>query len=351
MMRALTIALCMSLLLSVHPAAAQDYETSIVTGGASGTYIQIGRDIAKIAADCGRKLEVKESAGSLENVLAVRDRPLTQLGIAQSDVLEYVQTFQADDPVLARAAKGIRIAFPLYDEEIHILARRDIANLAGLTGKRVSTGVKGSGNSLTASLLLDIAKVEPAERVELSPKDSLAALLDGKIDALFYVVGAPAALFAEGQIDPEKFHLLPLTEPVLKELYTPAQIPAGTYSFQTAAVDLVAVKAVLLTFNWVPQRNPYQASACKTVSEFSHLILSRLDQLRESGHPKWKSVNLTALPPGWTVSNCVLEGIAPGYAFSCRKPDGSVVEEGALSASAPEPNQVFVQRVCAQIGC
>ena len=148
MMRALTVALCMSLLLSVHPAAAQDYETSIVTGGASGTYIQIGRDIAKIAADCGRKLEVKESAGSLENVLAVRDRPLTQLGIAQSDVLEYVQTFQADDPVLARAAKGIRIAFPLYDEEIHILRidpdleRRQIERLRAFKARRDSAVVE-----------------------------------------------------------------------------------------------------------------------------------------------------------------------------------------------------------------
>ena len=351
MMRALILALCVATLLPVRPAAAQDYETSIVTGGASGTYIQIGRDIAKVAAECGRTLEVKESAGSLENILAVRDRPLTQLGIAQSDVLEYVQTFQADDPVLARAAKGIRIVFPLYDEEIHVLARRDIANLAGLTGKRVSTGVQGSGNSLTASLLLDLAKVEPAERVELSPKDSLAALLEGKIDAFFYVVGAPAALFAEGQIDGEKFHLLPLTEAVLKELYTPAQIAAATYPFQKDAVDVVAVKAVLLTFNFVPQRNPYQASSCKTVAELSHLILSRLDTLRETGHPKWKSVNLTALPPGWTVSNCVLDGLAPGYAFSCRKPDGTVVEEGALPAGAPEPNQLFVQRVCARIGC
>jgi TRAP transporter TAXI family solute receptor len=351
MMRALIAALCVAMLLPAGPASAQDYETSIVTGGASGTYIQIGRDISKIAAECGRKLEVKESAGSLENILAVRDRPLTQLGIAQSDVLEYVATFQADDPVLARAAKGIRIVFPLYDEEIHILARSDIADLAGLAGKRVSTGVKGSGNSLTASLLLDIAKVEPAERVELSPKDSLAALLEGKIDAFFYVVGAPAALFAEGQIDPQKFHLLPLTESVLKELYTPAQIPAGTYPFQKDAVDLVAVKAVLLTYNWIPARNVYQASSCKTVAEFSHLVLSRLEQLRQSGHPKWKSVDLTALPPGWTVSSCVLEGIAPGYAFSCRKPDGSVVEEGALSAAAPEPNQLYVQRVCARIGC
>jgi TRAP transporter TAXI family solute receptor len=351
MMRALLFALLIAALLPARPAPAQDYETSIVTGGASGTYIQIGRDIAKIGSECGRNLKVQESAGSLENILAVRDRPLTQLGIAQSDVLEYVRTFQADDPVLARAAKGVRIMFPLYDEEIHVLAKRDIADLAGLAGKRVSTGVEGSGNSLTASLLLDLAKVEPAERVKLSPKDSLAALLAGEIDAFFYVVGAPAALFAEAEIDAQKFHLLPLKDPVLQALYTPTRLAAQTYQFQQEPVEVVAVKAVLVTFNFVPSRNPYQASSCRTVAEFSHLILSRLDELKESGHPKWKEVDLTALPPGWTVSDCVLEGLAPGFSFACRHPDGSVVEEGALPADAPQANQIFVQRICARIGC
>jgi TRAP-type uncharacterized transport system substrate-binding protein len=333
MIRTLALALCLALLLPAGPGRAQEYDMNIVTGGASGTYIQIGKDIAAIAAECGVTLKVNESAGSIENVMAVRDRPRTQLGIAQSDVLEYVRTFQSEDPVLARAAKGIRIVFPLYDEEIHVLAKKEITDLQGLNGKKVSTGVEGSGNSLTASLLLDLLKVQPAERVKLNPADSLAALLKGDIDG-------------------QRFHLLPLKESVLQELYTPTKIAAGTYPFQQDPVDVVAVKAVLLTYDWIPKRNAYQASACRTVADFSYLILSRLDQLREKGHPKWKAVDLTALPPGWTVSSCVLDGIAPGYSFSCHKPDGTVVAEGAKpAAQTPEANQIYVQRVCARIGC
>src|SRR5215475_5272916 len=121
MIRTLGLAICLAMLLPAGAGKAQEYETSIVTGGASGTYIQIGKDIAAIGAECGLSMKVQESAGSIENVLAVRDRPRTQFGIAQSDVLEYVRTFQSEDPVLARAAKGIRIVFPLYDEEIHVL--------------------------------------------------------------------------------------------------------------------------------------------------------------------------------------------------------------------------------------
>ena len=44
------------------------------------------------------------------------------------------------------------------------LARRDIAGLDDLAGKRVAIGVENSGTFLTASLILSLAGVEPADR-------------------------------------------------------------------------------------------------------------------------------------------------------------------------------------------
>ena len=81
----------------------------------------------------------------------------------------------------------------------------------------------------------------------------------------------------------------------------------------------------------------------------SHLILTRFDAAA-TGHPKWKSVDVKDIPPGWEVSGCVLDGLEPAYAFTCRKPDGTVVEEG-LGGSGGEPNRLFLQRVCARMGC
>jgi TRAP transporter TAXI family solute receptor len=337
--------------VTLRPVAAQEVEANIVTGGASGTYIQIGRDLAALGAECGLTLNVRESAGSIENMNAVRDRPATQLGVVQSDVLEYFQTFAGDDPALRRAARGIRVAFPLYNEEVHVLARREIAGLADLAGKRVATGVEGSGTRLTADLVLDLVEVAPAERVALGPAEALAALLAGEVDAFFYVVGAPAELFRSDRIDPAAFHLLPLTDPVLAAVYTPTEVAAGTYPFVTEPVKLVAVKAVLVTFDFQRERNAYQAASCGLVADVSHLILTRFDQLREQGHPKWKAVDVKDIPPGWEVSACVLEGLAPGYAFTCRKPDGTVVEEGLSGEAESEPNRLFLQRVCARMGC
>ena len=318
------------------PAAAQEIEGNIFTGVSGGAELAIGQDIAALAAECGLTLNVQESAGGVENMLAVRERRLTQFGLVQSDVLEYFRTFQADDPEIARAAEGIRVAFPLYDEEVQVLARRDVAGLAELSGRRVATGAEGSGTALTAGLVLDLAEAAPAERLALAPAEALDALLAGEIDALFHVGGAPAALFADARIDPAAFHLLPLTDPVLAALYAPAELAAGTYPFVTEPVPVVAVKSVLVTFDFDPRANAYQAASCQMVADVSHLIATRIDRLRDTGHPKWRAVDAAAIPPGWQVSGCVLQGLDPAYPFTCLRPDGSVVREG-VADEAGEP--------------
>ncbi len=335
------------LLMAFGTAQAQQLERNILTGGPSGTYIKFGRDIAGLAAGCGITLNVHESAGSLENFLGVRNRPQTQFGIVQSDVLEYMKTYAAGDPAIARALSGVRIAFPLYNEEVHILARKDIPDLAGLAGKRVAIGVQDSGTFLTASLILDLAKVQPSERLMIGPNDSLSELLAGRIDAFFYVAGAPTELFNSARIDPDAFHLLPITDPVLKSVYVPAQILGGTYPFQPDPVDVVAVKAVLMTYEYDSRRNAYHRASCRAVAEISHLILTQIDELKASGHPKWKSVELGAIPPGWDIGGCVNDGLAPDFEMQCKAPEA--MPDPASGES--DANAAYRARICATIGC
>ncbi|WP_075289098.1 TAXI family TRAP transporter solute-binding subunit [Pararhizobium arenae] len=310
------------------PVHAAEFEKNIMTGGAQGTYIQIGRDIAGLSNTCGLTLNVRESAGSLENFVGVRNRRNTQFGIVQSDVLEYLKTFEANDPEVQQAVKGVRIMFPLYDEEIHILARREIADVKALAGKKVAVGVKDSGTFLTASLVLDILQVEPAEKLPLNPDAALPKLLSGELDAFFYVAGAPASLFAGDTIDGAKFHLLPITQAPLLATYTKARIEAGTYGFQEEPVDLIAVKAVMMTYDYDIKRNAYQRESCKAVSDFSNLVINNLDRLKQTGHPKWKTVDLTALPPGWQVGVCVKAGMALDYKASCTAPAQQTEPDG-----------------------
>lgn len=311
------IALVAASLFAANFAMADFFERNIMTGGPTGTYIQFGRDIAALGKTCGLNLNVVESAGSLENFSALRNRRNTQFGIVQSDVLEYLKTYEAQDAQIQQAVRGVRIMFPLYNEEIHILARRDIADIRGLAGRRVAIGKVDSGTYLTASLMLDILGIKDAQRLEYTQDQALPLLEQGQIDAFFYVAGAPASLFVKNNIDASRFHLLPIRDEALMRTYTPTTIPAGTYSFQNEPVSLVSVKAVLMTFDYEPGKNAYHRESCRSVSDFSRLILDGLERLQGEGHPKWKQVNLTAVPPGWRVGACVRRGLESDYKPTC----------------------------------
>lgn len=340
---AVAVLLAMSFLLP-PVAQAQQFEKNILTGGPSGTYIQFGRNMSEVASTCGVDLQVQESAGSLENFLGVRSRRFTQFGIVQSDVLEYLKTFAADDPAIARAVLGVRIAFPLYNEEVHVLARREIASLADLTGKRVAVGVEDSGTFLTSSLVLDITGTTPAERLTINADAAMDALQNGQIDAFFYVAGAPARVFSSATIDPERFHLVPISDPTLRAVYLPATIPANSYPFQPEPVEVVAVKAVLMTYDYDPRRNAYHRESCKAVSDMAHLVTRKFETLQLNGHPKWQQVDLNDIPPGWDIGNCVNQGLDPGYKLECA---------GDTPPPAPESaaNSIYRNRICATIGC
>ena len=333
---------------SLKPATADAFEKNIVTGGAKGTYIQIGKDLAEVEAQCGLTLNVRESAGSLENLVAVKNRLFTQFGIVQSDVLDYVRSYSANDPELSRSLWGVRIMFPLYNEEIHVLAKRDINSLADLKGRKVAIGAADSGTYLTATLVLDILRVKKAERLAISSADALPKLMSGDIDAMFYVAGAPASLFSDVRIDGSQFHLVDLSEPQLRAAYLAAEIPSGTYPFQPEPVSTIAVKAVLMTFDFTPEKSEYHAESCKAAADLSHLLLENLDRLRATGHPKWKDVDLTALPPGWKVSDCVKRGMAKDYAFTCgprAKPKQDVAAIPESASTDPEYLRLLKQRL------
>lgn len=330
-----TLLSALGLALVATTAAADSFERNIMTGGPSGTYIRIGRDIAALGAECGLGLNVVESAGSLENFVGVRNRRNTQFGIVQSDVLEYLKTFEANDPEVQQAVRGVRIMFPLYNEEVHVLARSGVADLKGLAGQKIAIGKADSGTYLTATLMLDILQIKAAERLTINPDEALPKLLSGEIDAFFYVAGAPAALFANAQIDGTKFHLLPIKDAPLLATYTAATVPAATYSFQQEPVDLVAVKAVLMTYDYDPKKNAYHRESCRSVSDFSSLILNGMTALEAKGHPKWKSVDLTALPPGWQVGTCVKAGMALDYKPAC-------TALAAQPTPAPDANEEYL---------
>jgi len=318
-LRLVVTLLVAALWLSHHPSAAQDAEVNVMGGPKDSTAQKFAELISEIGWSCGLVSKAHQSFGSIENLLAVRERVNTQIGFVQSDVLEYLRAYEGDDPEIAAAISGIKVAFPLFDQEVHILASRNVRKLEDLAGKRVSLGAKDSGDFLTATVMFDLLGYSPAERMTYAPEQALAALKEGRIDALFLVDGAPSEILSKAEIDSEKFHLLDITDPILEIAYTASTIEAGLYEFQPEATQVLTVKSVAMTYDYVPRgRNAYNTLNCERVANLTFLTRQLLKQAGSETHPKWSTINLDDEILDWTVSVCAARGLSDTYKPTCR---------------------------------
>jgi len=290
-----SVALLMLLVWTSPPAAVEDL--GLITGSDKGTYYQFGLDLQKLVKPAGINLNVFTSKGSIENVYAVYQRPGVPMGIVQSDVLAFVARVQTD-PVLKQIARKTKMVFPLYNEEIHLLGKKGIANFDDLAGRRVAVGRDGSGTYLTARLLFKLSEIEPREMVPIDTGEALAELKAGRIDAMFYVAGYPVKLLKEDVTDQDGLALIPITNKSILEFYPQADIPAGTYSWQPVVVNTAAVKAVLVSFD-------FRRRDCDNVGRFAQILSRSLDTLQKTGHAKWKVVDLNYPLRGWEQYDCV----------------------------------------------
>jgi TRAP transporter TAXI family solute receptor len=296
---------------SLCPAAE---DMGIITGGEKGTYYQFGLDLQRLVKPAGVNLTVHPSKGSIENVFAVYQRPGVQLGIVQSDVLAFVARVQSD-PVLSRIAKKTRMVFPLYNEEVHLLARRGVRDFDDLTGKRVAVGRDGSGTYLTARLLFKLSEVVPSEMVPIDTGEALAELKAGRIDAMFYVAGYPVKLLKEDVAEQDGLELIPITNKSITEFYPRADIPGDVYPWQKTPVNSVAVKAVLVSFD-------FRRKDCDNVGRFAQTMSRQMSWLVQNGHAKWKAVDLNYPLKGWEQYDCVRKYVGtstPGTAAAPAK--------------------------------
>ncbi len=272
-------------------------EMGIVTGSPNGTYIQIGKDIRSLVSNHGINLKVFPSNGSLENVAAVYNKPGVQLGIVQSDVLAYIGALATKNSKMKQVAKKIKMVFPLYNEEVHLLARNNINSFLDLEGKVVAVGKERSGSYLTANLLFQLSEITPAKQVEIGGSEAVDALLKGDIDAMFYVAGYPVKLF-QNLVTEGLLHLVPIQDKSITEFYPVSTIPSSTYPWQNEAVSTIAVKAVLITYD-------YRWHQCDNIGRLANLMYDNLDWLKQHGHKKWRNVDFDFKLKKWEQSRCV----------------------------------------------
>ncbi|HSV58967.1 MAG TPA: TAXI family TRAP transporter solute-binding subunit [Variovorax sp.] len=305
---ALALMAFMSFALAQPAPAKTPYK--IVTASKTGTYIQIGRDLAKWVADpADIELEVLESKGSAENVRRMRFEPGVKLALVQSDVFQaFLDEAKAGNAEAGKIIKPLRLIMPLYDEEIYFVARADspLNNIHEIKGKKISVGPIGSGTALTSRTLYQLMFGEPipSDNTQyLTNEDALTKLtVDKSIDVAIIVAGQPAKLFTDMQPDARKFiKILKLDEAApesarAKKTYFPATIRAASYSaWLTSDIPTLTVKAYLVTYDYGLRQT------VGNLGRFAESLCANFDKLQANGHPKWKQVKLElpALSRDW----------------------------------------------------
>jgi TRAP transporter TAXI family solute receptor len=282
----------------------------VVTASERGTYVRIGRDLARfVAPEADIALEVLPTAGSAENLQRLRYEPGVKLALMQSDVYQTFLDQAAGGNQEARAMiRPLRVVMPLYEEEICFVARADarLTFVHEMRGARINVGPLLSGTATSATTIyrqLFGAPIPEAQRSFFDNETALVKLTDDRsLDVVAVVAGQPARLLAEMKPGARRLVKLlkwdaaqPASAAALRG-YAPATIRQSSYpNLLVEDVPALAVKALLVTYDY---------SLDGTVSHlarFARSLCRSFAGLRAEGHPKWREVGLAlpAQPPGW----------------------------------------------------
>ncbi|MEM6846945.1 MAG: TAXI family TRAP transporter solute-binding subunit [Pseudomonadota bacterium] len=252
-------------------AAAQDVQFfTIGTGGVTGVYYPTGGAICRLVnrgrRDHGLRCAAESTGGSVYNINTVRAGEL-DFGVAQSDwqFHAFNGTSRFED---AGPFEGLRAVFSVHPEPFTLLARPDsgIESFEDIKGKRVNVGNPGSGQRATMEVVMDafgIGMDDLALATELKGAEMAQALCDGRIDAMIYTVGHPAAAIQEA-VNSCDVNLVDVTGDAIDTLvdensyYRVATIPGGMYAGNDEDTTTFGVGATFITSADVDDEIVYQ---------------------------------------------------------------------------------------------
>ncbi|GAA1634657.1 TAXI family TRAP transporter solute-binding subunit [Actinoplanes couchii] len=225
----------------------------IATGNATGVYFALGNAYAEQVNTTGKNVQAtaSETGASVQNVqqlVAGTYGVAFSLADTAADAVNGTGSFTEKQPVAALAR--------IHSNYTQVIVRKEagIKDVAGMKGKRVSTGSPKSGTEVIANRLLTAAGLKPDTDVQAQKLDltkTVDGMKDGTIDALFWSGGLPTPgitdLLTTGAGQVEFLDITPLLPAMQKinEVYQEGTIPAATY--RTAAdVKTIVVPNVLL---------------------------------------------------------------------------------------------------------
>lgn len=269
---ALTAAGVAALLATTGASAQQRVFFGIATGGTGGTYYPLGGMLAQLISNKavvdGKKITAtaESSGASVANAKLLGTKDIESAFIA-ADILD--AAYNGTGQFKGAPLKNLRVLGALYPETVQLITRADmnINSFRDLKGKRVSSGSPGSGQY---QLLTDLLQVHGMSRADV--KEDLSSftqavdkIKDGNLEATLITAGVPTAAvtdFAQSHA----LKVIPLAGPEIATLqktqpfYASVTLPANTYKGQTAPVDTLAVMAVWVAHDGVPDNVAYEVT-------------------------------------------------------------------------------------------
>jgi TRAP transporter TAXI family solute receptor len=154
----------------------------LATGVEGGAYQYYGEQLAAYLAEVGIQTEVRETAGSVENLALLENSDGVDLGFVQGGLATVLPT----ENVMALGS--------LYLEPLWLFMTTDIEidGIADFSGRRIAVGAEGSGTRAVVINLLGAHGIDAANSdfIGASSDELVRAFSSGAIDAAF-IIGAP----------------------------------------------------------------------------------------------------------------------------------------------------------------
>jgi len=236
---------------------ANDTRIGIATGNATGVYFALGNAYAAQIGAAGGKLKAtaSETGASVQNIqqlVAGEFDVAFSLADSAADAVNGTSSFTTKQPVQALAR--------IHTNYTQVIVRKaaGITDVAGMKGKRVSTGSPKSGTEVIANRVLKAAGLDPdkdiqAQRLDLTK--TVDGVKDGSIDALFWSGGLPT--------------------PGVTDLLT-------TSADQVEFLDITKLLPDLQKINPVYEAGTIPATAYKTAADMPTIVVPNLLLVREN---------------------------------------------------------------------
>lgn len=271
---------------------------TLLTGGEAGVYFPLGVAMADIIDSSFDNVTATgvSSGASVSNAEQLNNGE-AQLALVQNDIAFYGAE---GANMFSETLDNYSGVFTIYPETIQLVTLADsgIDSVADLEGKRVAIGDMGSGTEANATQIIEAhdMTIDDVDAQYLDFADASTNLQDGNVDAAFVTAGTPTGAIQELSASAD-VKIVSFDEEAMNNLmeeysyYTQVDIPADAYDNFDSTASTVAVQAMLIASNDIPEDQMY---------EMTKAIFENLDSMANA-HVRGEELNLETAEDGMSI--------------------------------------------------